>query len=208
MAAQYTRYLVVSALTLDTKPGACSALDENRCGVYERRPLSCRSLPIHYSRPETSAATDFKEFIGTIGYSCDTGDAAEVIVKEGRIVAPEIAAARSEAVDVALRNRRWSEAIARRMKASSANHSLPSIAEVEANASSGATTVSMRVAWQIAADIGLIGSGECDRLIELQLSVIDQELSAGRCSREERETLSEMRTEYQHYLIAGHLGDR
>jgi Fe-S-cluster containining protein len=200
-AVDYTKYLVVSALTIDTRPGACVALNKNRCGIYPRRPFSCRSLPFHYSRVQASAATDLKAFVDTTGYCCDTGDAAQIVVEDGRIVAPQIAAARSEAIDLAGRDRPWGEAIVRRMSAaSSANHSLPSMPQIEANAQFGATTTSMRVAWQIAADIGLIEPDECERLIELQLLAIDQELSVGACSREDRETLSEMRTEYRHHL--------
>lgn len=204
-SVEYTKYLLISALALDTSPGACSALNGKHCGIYDRRPLSCRSVPFHYSRPEGLAETGLKAFVETTGYRCDTSETAEVVLKDGQIVGPEMKAARSEAIAVAKRDRRWSEAIVRRMNsAPSTNRSLPSLREIDTNAQFGATTTSMRVAWQTAADVGLIGPEECERLIELQLYVIDQELAVGRCSHDARETLTDMRAEYRHHLNGSH----
>jgi hypothetical protein len=62
----------------------------------------------------------------------------------------------------------------------------------------------MRVAWQIAAEAGIIDEQECDRLIALQLALVEQELLLGRCSRDARETLNEMRGEYRHHLSGRH----
>ena len=197
----YTKYLVLSALALDTIEAACRALSDNRCSIYDRRPLTCRSVPLHYSRAETLAASDLESFVGTSGYRCDTSDAAQVILKDGRIVAPDIDAARSAAIALAARDRPWSQAIVRRMTGPvSRRPSLPSIAEIEASAGLGAMTVPMRQAWQIAADIGFITPRECDRLVERQLRTIRQELAQGSCSREAIETLSQMETEYSHHV--------
>jgi Fe-S-cluster containining protein len=197
----YTRYLVISALALDTIEAACSALNDNKCSIYDRRPLTCRSVPLHYSRPEALAASDLEAFLGTSGYRCDASDAAQIILKDGRIVAPEINAARSAAIALAARDRPWSEAIVRRMSSPvSSRHSLPSIDEIEASADLGAMTVPMRQAWQVAADIGLITPGECDRLVELQLRTIRQELARRSCSRDAIETLTQMEAEYSHHL--------
>jgi Fe-S-cluster containining protein len=198
----FTKYLVISALALDTVDGECGALGGNKCSIHERRPLSCRSVPLHYSRAEANAAADLEAFVGTKGYRCDTSDAAPVILEDGRIVDPMIVAARSRAIEVAGRDRPWSEAIARRMGGPvSPALSLPSLEEIEANAGLGALTVSMRAAWMIAADAGLITAGECDRRIGLQLQTIRSELASGRCSTDAIETLREMEKEY-----AGHRG--
>ena len=204
-SAEYTKYLMISALALDTRPGACSALNGERCGIYDRRPLSCRSVPFHYSRAETLAESGLKAFVETPGYRCDTSETAPVVLKGGQIVAPDMKAARSEAMAMAERDRRWSEAIVRRMKAgSSARRSLPSLQEIQARAHFGATTTSMSLAWQIAADVGLIGLEECNSLIKLQLTVIDHELAVSRCSPDARETLGEMGAEYRDQLNVGH----
>lgn len=196
---EYTNYLMISALPLDTRPGPCRALHGTQCGIYDRRPLSCRSVPFHYSHTEASAEMSLKSFVQTDGYRCDTGDSAQVVIEDGRIVAPEARMARSEALAVSERDRRWREAIVRQMNssASMAGRSLPTLKEIEGNAHVGVITTSMRTAWQIAADAGLMPADECDRLVELQQAVIDQELAAPTCSRSARETLIEMRAQYR-----------
>ena len=202
---QLVKYLLISALAVDTSPGACSALTEQRCGIYDRRPLSCRSVPLHYARPVAMAAADLSAFVETPGYECDTSEAAPVVLNDGQIVSPEIKKARFDSIAVAERDHRWAQAISSRMnKDGSAGAFLPSMQEIEANAHLGAITTSMRLAWQIASDISLISGEECDRLVGLQLEAIDRELAYSRCSPATRETLAEMQAEYRHHLS----GDR
>ncbi len=195
----YTRYLTISALTLDAGTGACAALAEGLCTIYARRPLACRTVPFHYSRPEAAAERDFEAFVGTPGFGCDTGAAAPVVLEAGRIVDAEARRARSDALELAGRGRRWEEAILRRLKAGGGDDALPSLREIEADAPFGATTVSMRVAWQVAAEAGLIGADTLRSLIAAQAAVIDRAL-ASRCSPDTRETLGEMRAEYRGLL--------
>jgi Fe-S-cluster containining protein len=204
-AVEYNKYLTISALALDTSPGACNALRGKQCGIYHRRPLTCRSVPIHYSRAEAQAETDLMTFVETPGYECDTGATAQVVLDDGRIVAPEISAARIEALAAARRDRRWGEAIVRRMnQTSSASRSLPSLQEIETSAQIGALTTSMRMAWQIAADVALITAQECDRLVELQLQTIGRDLAQMRCTQDTRQTLTDMQAEYRHHRLGDH----
>lgn len=191
----YDKFLMVSALALDTTPGTCTQLTGSDCRIYDRRPLSCRSVPLHYSRTEGSAGADLAAFVSTDGYRCDTSEAAPLVLDEGRIVDPAIKAARAEALAAAQRDRRWSAAIVRRMNGD--DSLLPSLAQIEANAEVGATTTSMRPAWQIAADQGLISTGDLKQLVERQLAAIKQELAHDGCSPEARETLTDMQKEYR-----------
>ena len=194
----YTKYLMISALTLDRAIGACSALNGTQCGIYDRRPAGCRSVPFHYSRGESRADQGLKAFIGTPGYLCDTSQSAGLVLRDGQIVAPDVNAARANAAAIARRDIGWRQAIAQQMNAApTTGHGLPSLQEVEANAQFGVSTVSMSLAWKVARDIGLIRPDECQSLIELQLHLIKQELSTGRCSNETRETLAEMALEYR-----------
>jgi Fe-S-cluster containining protein len=196
-AVDYVQYLTISALTLDTSPGACSALGGTRCRIYDRRPAACRTMPLHYSRVEASAASDLKAFVETPGHGCETGDAAAIIIDSGRIVDVATQRARADALALAARDRPWRQAIVRRMNAAGAERSLlPSLREIEANAHFGATTVSMRAAWRIAAEAGLIGAGECTALVAAQRAAIDRALAAPVCGRDARETLAGMRAEY------------
>lgn len=196
----YMRYVTVSALTLDAGAGACAALSGGRCGIYARRPLACRTVPLHYSRPEASAERDLTAFVGTAGYGCDTTAGAPVLLEGGRIVDPEARRARREAIDRAGHDRRWAEAILRRLKTGAGNGALPSLREIEADAPFGATTISMGVAWRIAAEAGVIGAEACRTLIAAQAAVIDRELASTRCASGARETLGEMRVEYREML--------
>lgn len=197
---RHTKYLCVSALALDTRRDACSALRGSQCGIYERRPLSCRSVPFHYSRVEALADTHLDEFVATPGYRCDTSESATIVFEDGRIASPEMASARAEAIEVARTDRLWARAITKRLGASEAYPGLPTLQEIDANAGFAATTTSMRLAWQIAVDIGLMTPAECARLVELQLQAIDQALEVGESSQDARETLTEMKAEYRRYL--------
>ena len=194
---EYTRYVIVSALTLDAGAGACTALSGGRCTIHARRPLACRTIPFHYSRPEASAERDLRAFVGTPGYGCDTGAGAPIVLEAGRIVDPEARRARGDAIDLAGHDRRWAEAILRRLKTGSGPCALPSLREIEADAPFGATTISMGVAWRIAAEAGMIGAQTLRTLIAAQTAVIDRELASARCTSSARETLGEMRAEYR-----------
>ena len=198
---EYAKYLMVSALAVDTSPGVCSALTERRCGIYDRRPLSCRSIPLHYSRPAAMAAVDLKAFVEMPGHECDTSEAAPVMLNDGKIIAQEVGKARSDAIAIARHDHRWAQAIVRGMNGDdSAGRSLPTVHEIEASAHLGAITTSMRLAWQLASDNALIAGEECDRLVGLQLKAIDRELADCRCSPATRETLAEMQAEYRRHL--------
>lgn len=196
-----TKYLTISALALDTRPGACAALDGQHCGIYARRPLACRTAPFHYSRVEALAERDLQAFVETPGYRCETGAGAAIVLDEGLIVDPGMRDARAEALLLAGRERRWTDAIVRRMGAGrSAEDPLPGLVEIEANAPFGATAASMRIVWRIAAEIGLIGTEEYGTLIGAQLDVIGRALAAARSAPDTGEALLALRTEYRHYL--------
>jgi Fe-S-cluster containining protein len=195
---EYTQYQPISALALDRGTGACAALAEGRCGIYARRPLGCRAVPFHHSRAEASLPAYLDEFAATPGYACDTGENAPTVLEAGRLVDAESQAVRAQALRLAEAERRWKESIVRAMKAGRSG--LPSLAEIEANALFGVTTASMRIAWQVASDAGLMGERELRDLTARQVAAIDRELVSD-CAPDTRETLRQMRAEY-----AGNLG--
>jgi Fe-S-cluster containining protein len=196
-AVEHICYLMVSALAMDTRPGSCAALERGRCSIHDRRPLACRSVPLHYSRVESLALSDFDSFVGTQGFECDTSANAAPVLIDGRIVDPEMLQARADADSIAGRDRRWKEAIARNMKPGrSERGGLPSLHEVEANAHLAAMTSSMRIAWEIAAQTGLINDEQACALGRLQLATIERELASGTCSPTEFQTLLDMRADY------------
>ncbi len=191
------QYLVLSALPLDTSPGRCAALHDGACGIYERRPLSCQTVPAHYSRAEALAERDFDAFTGRPSYQCDTSPSAEILLEDGRIVNRDIVEARARAVALALSEQAWNSAILRRMTPNSDEQaSLPSFKEIEANASRGAMTTSMRVAWQIARDSSLLDTTDYLKTLLDQLRLIEKEIAVARASRDDLRTLAQMRAEY------------
>ena len=195
-------YLIISALALDTRTGACGALHDGRCTIYPRRPFACRTVPLHYTALEATAASDLAEFVATPGHACETGDEAPVVIEDGRIADPSMRQVRAEALAAAEGDRAWKQAILRRLKAADGELPLPTLQQIEANAPYGATTTSMRAAWQVAVDSGLMIAEECRALLRAQLAVIERELDIGCGSADMRQTLAEMRTEYRYRLAA------
>ncbi len=198
---EHVQYLMISALVLDTHSGACAALSDGRCSIYNRRPLGCRTVPFHYSRADALAERDLKAFVATPGYACDTGDSAPVVLESGRIVDRRTLQTRAQALTLARRDLPWKEAIVRRMKAgASTQGALPSLDEVKANAAYGAMTTSMRVGWEIAADLGLISEESYRAVIAEQLATIGRDLARSDCNAADRDTLREMGAEYEPVL--------
>jgi hypothetical protein len=157
-------------------------------------------VPLGYSRAECFADNDLRAFVATPGYRCDTGDTAPILLEDGRILDHEIKQARVAALEVADQDRAWAKAIVRKMKSGSS--ALPSLRDIEANAPTAAATVSMAVAWQVAANIGLLRADDCKKLIELQAATIDRELDGGTLNPTARETLLDMGAEYRQLIGA------
>jgi hypothetical protein len=89
----------------------------------------------------------------------------------------------------------------RRMR-SADEHGLPTLQHVEANAGIAAITTSMRVGWEIAVDAQILERQTYRVLIEKQLATIERELGRDDGTVAERDTLREMRIEYQLALSA------
>ena len=188
----YVQYLSLSVLPLELGIGTCPALGGDNCTIYPRRPLSCRSVPLHYSRPAAAAVRDLDAFVGTPGFRCETGPDAPIVIAGG-IADPAMLAARAEAAAQAKFDQRWKAAIVKAMK--SGKHGLPTQREVEANAARGALTASMLGPWCIAVAAGLLGEAEAARLHALQRGLIGQTMPAS-SSPAVLATLREMQAEY------------
>jgi Fe-S-cluster containining protein len=192
-AMDYIQYLSLSVLPLDLGTGSCNAVRENRCGIYPRRPLSCRSVPLHYSRPASAATRDLDAFTATPDYACATGGDAPLVIENDQIIDPATLSARTDGVVRARADGPWKTAIVHAMKAG--QHGLPSPRAVEAQATRGALTVSMQLAWQIAGEAGLLAPGECRSLIAAQTGTIARLLTEPGLSSDARQTLLEMQRE-------------
>lgn len=190
----YTQYLSLSVLPLDLGTGACTALYGTRCSIYERRPLSCRSVPLHYSRAEAFAARDLDAFVAAPGYTCATGDEAPVVITAGAIVDAVSLTARSAALRQAAIDQRWKRSIVSAMKTS--QHGLPTPKEVESQAGAGALSASMHSAWQVAVTAKLLDPAAARGLVKAQSALIGRTLTQSPLSEDARLTLNEMQCEY------------
>ena len=199
-ALETVQYLMISALAVDTLPGACAALKSGSCSIHETRPLGCRTVPSHYSRADGLAMADFDAFVATAGYRCDTSKDAPVFLEDGKIVSEEVSEARANALELAGRDRSWKEAIVRQMRSRGAGLKLPTFEEMEANSAFAAMTTSMRVGWQIAASSMLMTHEQELALAEAQLGTIRRELAHFRGSASDAQTLREMAAEYRSVL--------
>jgi Fe-S-cluster containining protein len=193
------KYLMLSALTLDKGQGTCLQLNNRTCRIHSRRPISCRTVPLHYSRGEAFAVRDFDKFTATPGYACETGPAAPQLLSGGRIVHPDILAGRTSARSQAVADRQWKAAIFRRLTRGDMP-GLPSLDQIEDNARIGALTTSMRVAWQIAVEAGLMPDTAFRHAIDAQLASIDRALAETDLRSDYRDTLIQMRREYEQSL--------
>jgi Fe-S-cluster containining protein len=170
-----TLHLIVSALPVDLGDGRCPALDGVRCGIYEARPLSCRTVPLHYSRPASSLARYLDGFVRTAGYACDTSAAAPVVTDGFAILDDRLRAARDEAIGLAAAERPWKAQIlaAMRKPRQATAHGLPTLKAVLKNAEAGrATSSAMMAAWSVAAASGLLSADQLDGLLCIQAELI------------------------------------
>ena len=102
-------FLDISAIVDDAGEGRCTALIDGLCSIYDARPLSCRTVPLHYSRAPSTLQAYLDRFSGTPGYRCDTTATAPVIVDGNKVLDRQIATARERAIVLARQDRRWKE---------------------------------------------------------------------------------------------------
>jgi len=77
--------------------------------------------------------------------------------------------------------------------------SLPSLKQIQDNSPYGAMTTSMRVAWEIARDSGLLDASSYLTALHNQLRLIEKEIVLARASRNDLNILAQMQAEYAHH---------
>jgi len=160
-------FLEISAIVDDDGQGRCPALADGLCTIHSARPLTCRTVPLHYSRAPSTLEHALDQFTATPGYRCDTGVTASSILDGNKVTDPEIAADRDRAIALARQDRRWKERLVAIMSdpAQAAAAGVPSHEAVLSNSDNGyATMLPMIVAWRVAANADLLSR---DLLIEV-----------------------------------------
>jgi len=181
-------FLDISAIVDDDGEGRCPALIGNLCGIYETRPITCRTVPMHYSRAPSTLQNGLDQFTSTSGYECDTGPAAPIILDGNRVVDDAIGTSRDQAIATAKADRTWKDRIVAFIDDGdrAARVGLPSFEAILAHSDSGyATMLPMIVAWRVAAIEGIISPEQFEEVCRQQAALIK-----GRIARNVRGTVS------------------
>jgi Fe-S-cluster containining protein len=173
-------FLDISAIVNDDGQGQCPALADGVCSIYDVRPLTCRTVPMHYSRPPSTLQSYLDRFTSAPDYGCDTTASAPAVLDGNRVVDPQIQADREKAMLQAERDRGWKARIVKMMEDDfqAASVELPTYTTVINNSGGGrATLLPMIVAWRVAVIAGLISHeafrGICENQARLLRGAID-----------------------------------
>jgi len=172
-------FFEISAIVDDDGQGRCPALADGLCTIYEVRPLTCRTVPLHYSRAPSTLERALDQFTATSGYRCDTSAAAPAILDGNKVLDPGIEHDRAGAVALAKADRGWKEHLAALMEDAprAAAAGLPTHDAVLSNSDNGyATLIPMIVAWRVAADAGLLSREELHGLCSKQAGLIRERI--------------------------------
>ena len=176
-------HLTISALTMDREEGRCPALADNRCSIYLSRPLTCRTVPFHYSRPPSTLPAYLDQFASRPGYRCDTGAEAAVALQGGMVEHPLLLRARQDAIAMAEADRDWKAAIVALMSDPDQARAvgLPSYETVLRNSDAGgASLVSMIAPWRVARRVGILSPSQFDEICRRQSRLLSAEIA--RCT--------------------------
>lgn len=188
-------FITLSALVDDDGLGRCPALSNAQCGIYARRPLTCRTVPLHYSRALSTLAAYLDDFTSTPGYQCDTTTSSPLL-SDQQILSEPLRAWREQAVRLATDDRGWKAALADIMAAPETARAagLPTLDDVIANSDRGyASCVPMLAAWRVAENRGLMTQSAFDEVCRGQIAVL-QRLGLGERIGVYRDAISQSAT--------------
>ena len=163
--------LTISAIVDDDQQGRCPALMDDLCTIYDVRPLTCRTVPMHYSRPPSVLRSYLDRFTATSGYECNVTETAPIVLDGNAILDPMIRRYRDEAIGMAKAERAWKERMLLLMDDAEQARAaqLPSYDAVLTNSDNGyATLLPMIVAWRVARMEGLLSSDAFEDLCRKQ----------------------------------------
>ena len=153
---------------------------DNYCGVYERRPLSCRAVPLHFSQPDALLAPALDAFVRLPGHLCDTSPDAPVVFDGERVTDTSMQQARDNALNLVKADLAWKRAILSLMDdpAAVSAAGLPSYEAVVRHSDSGfASSVPMLAAWRVARDAGIITQVLFEEVCEKQIALLKLEIA-------------------------------
>jgi Fe-S-cluster containining protein len=173
-------HLTISALTMDREKGRCPALADNRCSIHPSRPLTCRTVPLHYSRPASTLPAYLDQFVSTPGYQCGTTGEAAAVLQGGVVSHPSLLQARQDAIAMAEADRGWKGEIVALMSSAEGARAagLPSYETVLRNSDAGgASSVSMIAPWRVAKRIGALSAAQFEDVCRSQSRLLRAEIA-------------------------------
>ena len=188
-------FLDISAIVDDEGQGRCPALADGLCTIYEARPQTCRTVPLHYSRAPSTLENYLDQFTATPDYGCDTSPAAPVILDGNKVLDPQIGEDRAKAVALAKTDRKWKERLLALMDdpAQSAAAGLPTYDAVLSNSNNGyATLLPMIVAWRVAASEDLLSQEGLEELCRRQATLIRTRIARNAPGADSKELLDSL----------------
>jgi len=192
-------HLTISAVVVDLESGRCPALRGSLCGIYDARPLTCRTVPLHYSRPLSALAGHLDAFVAKPGHGCKVDETAPAVLRDQTVLDEAVRASRGGAFELQVVDAAWKlEIVAAMAEAETAAAAgLPTYEVVQRNSDRGvASAVSMLAAWRIARRLGLLSTQAFERVCDDQARLIAAAL-AGRCSQSISGDLHAMLLEYE-----------
>lgn len=192
-------HLTISAIAVDLEPVRCPALRDNVCSIYDVRPLTCRTVPLHYSRPPSSLAGYLDEFVAKPGHACSVSATAPVALNGQAILDEAVEKARSAAFEMSAADYAWKREIAAAMADpdTAAACGLPSHELVQQNSDRGvASLVSMLAPWRIATRLGVLSDRAFETVCREQARLLAAAL-AGRPSYAGSGDLQAMLLDYE-----------
>jgi hypothetical protein len=190
-------YITVTARAwVYPRVGHCPALarDGKLCAIHERRPGTCKTVPVGYDVPDALVVPAFRGLVdkgkSARGWECDTSGAAPVLVRGGKVVDPAYAKDRAAGVEAAERERPLTE----RLLASPMLPALPDVLRAMGQGSS--LSASFFGAAVEAKNLGLIDEARLGAFCDAQIAQLERETQAALARRDksEREWTSRFRS--------------
>lgn len=165
--------------------GGCPALENKLCKIHDRRPYTCRTVPLSYEVPDAMLVPAFRAVVekgkSLRGYECDTSNAAPTFLKDGKLLDAGYAKDRAAGLAAAEKERPLAERIL-------SSRMLPPLTEI-LKASGGQSTLSVSFfgAAVEAKNEGLIDDAGLKRFCEQQIAILERDTQAAILRREKNE---------------------
>ncbi len=184
----------------------CPALgpDHKACTIYERRPHTCRTIPVRYDVPDGLLVRAYRSLVdrgiaSPDHYDCDVSSSAPVLFKgegdDAVVTDDEYLRARKAGMDAAMADKPLAAHIL-------ASPLLPPLRELFPQLRrAGVLAVSFHGALASAHDLGLIDEAAVRTFCHAQLALLDREISGAlaRKRKEDRDTTNRFRTLVEAY---------